>query len=551
MRARLTLLPARDYLAERSIFPEHHVEVLTGEQMRRVDRRAIEDWGIPSLLLMESAGRGVAVAVLEDFPHATSQGVVVLCGKGNNGGDGLVAARHLARLGVTPRVLLFGSAADLTGDIAQNLLAARGSGLIVEEVTDEASWTRVRGVLTQSLVVVDALLGTGVRGGPRGVLSQVIRDVNESAADVASIDLPSGVDADSAKVVGPAIGADRTYTLCRPKLPLVVEPAALHAGRWTVIPIGIPDEAVAAETPDLEWLDDEAVRSLLGRRAPQSHKGDYGHLLVVAGSPEKSGAAVLVARGALRAGAGLVTVATPASARPIVAAQQAEIMTEALAEAPSGGLSRRAPGAVAALIENRDAVAIGPGLGTSSETQGAVVAIVSRAKAPIVVDADGLNAFSAGGKRALSRLKSSAWPMVLTPHPGEAARLLETSALSVQADRLAAARTLAKRTGAVVVLKGHRTLVADPEGRVAINSRGNPGMATAGAGDVLTGVVGAFLARGLDADAASCLAVFVHGDAGDRAASDLGEDGLIASDIVRHLPASLRELAGPGHSPPW
>lgn len=527
------------------------MEVLTGEQMRRVDRRAIEAWGIPSLQMMESAGRGVAVAVLEDFRAAASEGVVVLCGKGNNGGDGLVAARHLARLGVTPRVLLFGTAADLRGDVAHNLLAARNSGLVVEEIPDEASWTQVRGVLTGPIVVIDALLGTGVRGGPRGIVSQVIRDVNESAADVASIDLPSGIDADSTKVIGPAIGADRTYTLCRPKLPLVVEPAALHAGRWTVIPIGIPDDAVAAETPDLEWLDDAVARGLLGRRVPNSHKGDYGHLLVVAGSAGKSGAAVLVARGALRAGVGLVTVATPASARPIVAAQQAEIMTEALAETPAGSLARRASSAVSELLQDRDAIAIGPGLGTSSETQSAVVSIVSRAKAPIVVDADGLNAFCHGGKRVLSRLKASAWPMVLTPHPGEAARLLGTSTPSVQEDRLASARSLAKQTGAVVVLKGHRTLVADPEGRVAINSSGNPGMATGGTGDVLTGVVGTFLARGLDGNAASRLAVFVHGDAGDRAASDLGEDGLIASDVVQYLSASLKELAGPVGPSPW
>jgi NAD(P)H-hydrate epimerase len=317
-----------------------------------------------------------------------------------------------------------------------------------------------------------------------------------------------------------------------------------------VIPIGIPDDAVAAETPDLEWLDDQAVRGWVVERAPRSHKGDYGHLLVVAGSAGKSGAAVLAARGALRAGVGLVTVATPASARPIVAAQQAEIMTEALHETPSGELSRRAPAQVAALLRERDAMAIGPGLGTSAEARGAVVSIVSRAKAPVVVDADGLNAFSSG-ERVLSRLRSSAWPLVLTPHPGEAARLLGTSVSAVQQDRLGSARSLAKRTGAVIVLKGHRTLVADPEGRVAINSRGNPGMATGGTGDVLTGVVGAFLARGLDGDAASRLAVFVHGDAGDRAASELGQEGLIASDIVQRLTTSLRELAGPGGPSPW
>ena len=527
------------------------MEVLTGEQMRRVDRRTIEDWGVPSVLLMESAGRGIAVALLEDLSEAAAHGVLVLCGKGNNGGDGLAAARHLARLGVTPRVLLFGRADDVRGDVAHNLHAARGSGLVVEEVPDEASWRQLRGLLSRPIVVVDALLGTGIKGGVRGLLTHVIRDVNDSAADVASIDLPSGLDADSAIVAGPAIGADRTYTLCRPKLPLVLEPASLHAGRWSVIPIGIPDEAVRAENPDIEWLDEEAVRGLLSARAPQAHKGTFGHLLAVAGSTGKAGAAVLLARGALRTGVGLVTVGTPASSLPVVAAQQAEIMTAALPETASGTLGRGAPAAVEKLLEERDALAIGPGLGTAAETRAAVISIVSRGKTPSVVDADGLNAFAAGGKRTLSRLRGVSWPLVITPHPGEAGRLLETSTGTVQNDRLGSARKLAETTGAVVVLKGHRTLVATPEGHVAINSRGNPGMATAGTGDVLTGIVGALLARGLDGDSAARLAVFLHGDAGDRAAAQRGEDGLIASDLVDHLPESLLELASPGEPAPW
>jgi NAD(P)H-hydrate epimerase len=527
------------------------MEVLTGEQMRRVDRRTIEEWGVPSLLLMESAGRGVAVAILQDFPQAAAHGVLVLCGKGNNGGDGLVAARHLARLGVTPRVLLFGRAEDVRGDVAHNLQAARGSGLVVEEVPDESSWRQLRGMLSRSIVVVDALLGTGIKGGVRGLLTQVIRDVNDSATDVASIDLPSGLDADSAAVAGPAIGADRTYTLCRPKLPLVMEPASLHAGRWSVVPIGIPDEAVHVENPDLEWLDDEAVRGLLSARAPQAHKGTYGHLLAVAGSTGKAGAAVLVARGALRTGAGLVTVGTPASCLPVVAAQQAEVMTTPLPETASGALARGASGAVQKLLAARDALAIGPGLGTASETRNAVISIISRGESPTVIDADGLNAFAAGGKKTLSRLQGMTWPLVVTPHPGEAGRLLDSSAASVQDDRLGSARKLAENTGAVVVLKGHRTLVATPEGHVAINSRGNPGMATAGTGDVLTGIVGALLARGLDGDSAARLAVFLHGDAGDRAAAQRGEEGLIASDLVDQLPASLLELADPGEPTPW
>jgi NAD(P)H-hydrate epimerase len=477
--------------------------------------------------------------------------VVVLCGKGGNGGDGLAAARHLARLGVTPRVILMATADDLGGDAALNLRAARGSGLLVEEVPDAASWSRIHHLLDRPVVVVDALLGTGVQGGARGLMAEVIRDVNRSAADVVAVDLPSGLDADSPLVPGPAIGADRTYTLCRPKVPIVLEPGALHAGRWSVIPIGIPDEAVAEARPEIEWLDADAARSLVRPRPDQSHKGIYGHLLAVAGSTGKSGAAVLVARGALRAGAGLVTVATPSSVLPVVAAQQAEVMTAPLPEAAPGDLGPGATERLLALLEERDALAMGPGLGTSAGTRDAVIGVIAGCRVPAVLDADALNAIAAENSAGPPRHLGSTWPRVLTPHPGEAARLLSISTASVQEDRLDAVRRLASSTGAWVVLKGHRTLVAGPGGRVSINSTGNPGMATGGMGDVLTGMIGALLARGMEPPDAARLAVFAHGDAGDRAAAARGQEGLTASDLLEALPATFRELACPGEPAPW
>ncbi len=527
------------------------MEVLTGEQMRRVDRRAIDELGVASLLLMESAGRGVAEMLLQDYPHAAAHGVLVLCGKGNNGGDGLVAARHLARLGVTPRVLLFGRFDEIRGDSAVNLQAALGSGLMVEEVADAATWGRLRLILSRPVLVLDALLGTGIKGGARGLLADVIHDLNESASDLIAVDLPSGLDADSPGVHGPAVGADRTYTLCRPKLPLVLEPGALHAGRWSVIPIGIPDEVVAAESPDLEWVDADAVRGLVSQRPPRAHKGTYGHLLAVAGGAGKAGAGVLVARGALRAGVGLVTVATGESVRPEVAVQQAEVMTEALPEGRGGGLARSAATRTTKLLAERDALAVGPGLGEDAETRATVVSLVSRRKCPAVIDADALNAFAHGGEAAIGKLRGNSWPMVLTPHPGEAARLLESTTADVQADRLTAARELASKTGAVVVLKGHRTIVVHPGGRASFNATGNPGMATAGTGDVLTGVVGALLARGMDAWDAARVGVYVHGHAGDLAASKQGEEGLIASDLVDFLPEAMTSLGEAGDWRSW
>lgn len=528
------------------------MEILTGEQMRRIDRRAIESLGIPSLILMESAGRGIADALMDEYPDAASRPIVVLCGKGNNGGDGLVAARHLARRGIRSRVLLFGSAAEISGDASVNLRAARASGLEVEEIADEATWSRVRGDLNRlGALVLDALLGTGVRGGARGLLAGVIDDVNASGAAVVAVDLPSGLDADSGEVEGPAVAATRTYTLCRPKLPLVSGPAAPRAGIWRVIPIGIPESAVAAERPDLEWLDAPAVRGLLPPRSADSHKGSYGHLLAVAGSRGKAGAAVLVARAALRSGVGLVTVATPSSSQPVVAAQQAEVMTEPLEETAAGSISYTAAERIRELLAGRDALALGPGLGTEGGTFDLVWKLAAARGAATVIDADGLNAIAAAGRPALSKLRDGERPLVLTPHPGEAARLLGSSVAGVQQNRLGAARTLARESGAVVILKGHRTVVADPAGFASINASGNPGMATAGIGDVLTGILGALLARGLAPRDACRLAVFVHGDAGDRAAACRGQEAMIAADLLDRLPEALTDLGLPGAFRPW
>ena len=519
------------------------MEILTGDQMRRIDRHTIEDLGIPGLQLMEAAGRGVADALLEDFPSAAAVGVLILCGKGNNGGDGLVVARHLSRCGVVPLVLLLAHGDDLTGDAAVNLERARESGLEVREVPDETAWANVASSLQGPRVIVDALLGTGVRGGARGLAATAIDAMNDSGAAICSVDLPSGIDADSTVVTGTAVRANRTYTLCRPKLALMLGASSTHAGVVRVIPIGIPDEAVQAERPELEWLDAVTAGTLLPSRAAESHKGSYGHLLAVAGSRGKSGAAVLLARGALRCGVGLMTVATPASTQERVAVQQAEVMTEALAETATGGLASSASASALELAASRDALALGPGLGTEADSGEAIRTIVRGAAVPLVLDADGLNAFAPKGQDCTLEAGADArW--VLTPHPGEAARLLGIGTSEVQADRLGAARKLAAASGAVVVLKGHRSLIVAPDGRVAINSSGNPGMATGGTGDVLTGAVGAFLARGLSPWDAARLATFVHGDAGDLAAKRLGLESLIATDLIAELPAALTRLNG-------
>lgn len=527
------------------------MEILTGEQMRDVDRRAIEGLGIPGLTLMEAAGMGVAHALLDDFPEALSGNLLIVCGKGNNGGDGLVAARHLARRGLHPQVLLLGREDQLRGDALINYRAAVASGVSVNEVADASAWSARRSLLDEVGLVVDAILGTGATRAPRGLVAQVIEDIVRSRAQVVSIDLPSGLSADSTEVQSTAIRAERTYTLCRPKLSLVIGRSATHAGELTVIPIGIPDHVVAAVGPHLEWLDAGAARQLLPRRDAESHKGTYGHLLAVAGGPGTSGAAVLLCRAALRCGVGLVTAATAASSLTRIAVQQAELMTEPLPETVSGSISRSSATRALDLLTQRDALALGPGLGTEPGARAAVASMVGKRRAPIVLDADGLNAFALGGARSIARLKAGRYPMVLTPHVGEAARLLGQPNSKILGDRLAAARRLVKRTGATVVLKGHRTLVASPDGSVAVNSTGNPGMATAGTGDVLTGAVGAFLAQGMSARDAARLAVYVHGAAGDRAARRFGTDGLIASDVIDELPAAIAALRKPNGATAW
>ncbi len=514
------------------------MEILTGEQMRAADRHAIDVLGIPSLDLMEAAGAGIADQLLSSVPDLREKTAVVVCGKGNNGGDGLVIARHLAVAGIPVRAIVLAEPETLSTDAAINFERARNESLDLECASDELGWERCLERIPAGALVVDALLGTGIRGAVRGLIGRVIQDLTRKGFDIVAVDLPSGLDSDSHQVVGPAIVARTTYTLCRPKPALIFEPAALQAGTWRAIPIGIPDELIGLQDSKMIWQDAASVRDLLPARAPDAHKGKFGHVLVVAGSPGRAGAAVLSARGALRGGAGLVTVACPASIRGEIAVQQAELMTEPLLESSEGWLSAGSAARVQDLLGQCDALAIGPGLGTDPETAKAIRVLTVSARRGTVIDADGLNALALDPE-SLLQLRDAAAPRILTPHPGEAARLLGVTTQEIQADRLAAVRTLAERSGAVVVLKGHRTLVAKTDGTVAVNPTGNPGMATAGSGDVLTGLLAALLARGLDAFAAARLGVFLHGDAGDRTAQRLGQDAMTASDILADLSAAF------------
>ena len=509
------------------------MRVLDTAQMREADRRTIEEIGIPSITLMENAGRRVADVMASVFDDLAESSVAILCGRGSNGGDGFVAARALRRRGADVAVFLLGLTADVRGDARTNLDALANLDVTVTEVPDGAAWTGLRLDVAACDVIVDAILGTGLNRPLEGMLPAVVDDVNAALAPVVAVDLPTGLSADSHRPIGPAIDADLTVTLAAPKIPLVFTPGSTFAGDVHVAEIGIPErviDGVAGQRLDL--VTPGMVAALVPDRAEDAHKGSCGHVLIVAGSLGRTGAAGLAGIGALRSGAGLVTVAVPRSCVPTVAALAPEFMTLPLEEEAEGVVGAGALDTV--LAAPCDVIAAGPGLGAGAGAAGLVRGLLERARVPLVLDADALNVCS-GHAEWLGDRPREAGDVVLTPHPGEMARLRGCTAQEVQHERLATARGMAAEHGVHVVLKGARTIVAAPDGSAAVNITGNPGLATGGAGDVLTGVTAAWLAQ-LPHTADACrVAVFLHGLAADIAAREHGEAGLIASDVAAAL----------------
>lgn len=513
--------------------------VFTAEEMRRLDARAVTELGIPGAVLMENAGRNAAHAILERLGRrARGARVAVVCGKGGNGGDGFVVARWLRRAGARPSVWTVAPAAEIRGDAALKLGALRRAGLRPRLVADEAA---VRESLRRADLVVDALLGTGARGAASGLTARMIELINGCGRPVVALDVPSGAPADGEAAAGPVVRAEMTVTFAGLKRGLLLGPCAPHAGQVRVVPIGVPDAEVARGITTF-LLGPEDVAPHLPPRPRDAHKGTYGHLLVIGGALGKTGAAALAAAAAMRSGVGLVTVAVPRRQQPVVAGLVLESMTEPLPETAGGALAAEAVAAVTALAARRDAVAIGPGLGLEDATAEAARCLVRDLPQPMVVDADALSALA--GHLAL--LREARGPRCLTPHPGEMARMLGSGVADVQRDRIATVRDLAVASGQHVVLKGALSVIGDPDGRVFINPTGNPGMASGGMGDVLTGMVGALLARRLPAGAALCSAVYLHGLAGDQAAARMGEEALIASDVIAALPEAFRAMGAAG-----
>lgn len=469
--------------------------------------------GTPGKVLMDRAGLAVARRAA-----TLSRRVLLLAGKGNNGGDAIVAARHLAAMGCEPTLALFCRHADLTGDPLAHFQELGNVPVLELPNLDQLATLRAE-------VIVDGLLGTGLTGDVRDPVASVIRFVNEQPAKVIAIDLPSGLDSDTGEVHGVCVRADVTVTMGLPKIGLLRPSATDWVGAIEVADIGFPSEFAAEIPSEVELLTATDVRALLPRRRRSTHKGDYGHLLVIAGSEGYTGAPVLCAHAAARSGVGLVTLAVPREVYPIVAANcPPEVMPRPMDRLGS--------------LADFDAVALGPGLGQAPETQRAVLNWMSSCPRPMVVDADGLNALA----RNLSLLNTLNVPLVLTPHPGEMSRLAGKSIREIQADRWEAARGFARGYGIVLALKGAGTVVTDKSGRLWINSTGNPGMAKGGVGDALTGVIGALLAQGLPALDAARAGVFVHGRAGDIARDHCGERALLASDLILNLGPAFAEV---------
>ena len=509
------------------------MKIVTSAEMREIDRVTSERFGVPSLTLMENAGTAVAEFTPAHYPEARR--IAIVCGKGNNGGDGFVAARKLADAGREVDTILLADPAELRGDAAEMFRKLRRAPVVVRSPED----LKQNSQLLNCEVLIDAILGTGFRPPVSGLYAEAIAAINTLKVPVVAVDIPSGADADAmGEQVGVVCRADAIVTFTAPRPAHIF--GALSSGPTVIAPIGSPEQAIVSEL-QLNLITAREIAPLIGPRPPASNKGNFGHVLVVGGSLGKAGAAAMAGMSALRAGAGLSTVATAKSVLRTVAGFHPEVMTEPLEETDAGTISMRALeyGRMDALAQGKTVLAVGPGISRHPETSEFVRTVVAKSKAPVVLDADGLNAY----ENRAAELPGLGRPLVITPHPGEMARLIKSTPAAVQQDRINIARSFAREHDVIVVLKGHRTLVADRSGLIWVNTTGNPGMATGGTGDILTGMVAGLMAQNPQRIFEAVIAaVHLHGLAGDVARESVGEPSLVASDLIRTLPEAMRRV---------
>ena len=507
------------------------MKIVSSSEMREIDRASSEKFAVPSLTLMENAGAAVAEYALSHYPQAKFFGVI--CGKGNNGGDGFVAARKLGEAGKQVQVLLLADPKELKGDAAEMFRKLPESATIASS-HEQFKSEKARRVF-ECDVLLDAILGTGFRPPVRGLYADAIHALNSTEQPVIAIDIPSGADADlMGEQTGTVARADGIVTFTAPRPAHVF--GTLTRGATVISPIGSPDEAITSSL-QLNLITPRSFASFLEPRPAASNKGSFGHVLVIGGSRGKAGAAAMAGMSVLRAGAGLVTIATAKSVLNTVAGFHPEVMTEPLAETADGTIALTASRRISQLSEGKTVLAIGPGISRNPQTANLVRTLIKKRTLPTVLDADGLNAFEGHAKE----LDGRKVPLVLTPHPGEMARLLNITVPAVQHDRINVARKFAREHHLILVLKGHRTLVASPDGEVWVNTTGNPGMATGGTGDILTGMVAGLVAQDPDRVLEAVIAaVHLHGLAGDVARETMGENSLVATDLIRSLPEAFR-----------
>ena len=514
------------------------MEILTAKEMREIDRKAIEDYGIPGPVLMENAGIQTIIALEEKFHNVSQKRVAVFAGKGNNGGDGAVVARHLFNKGVKIEIFLFAKKEDTSPDSKINLNIAQKMGIPIHEIKRFVQLKSFKNQLIHSHIFIDALLGTGITPPVKGVLQSAIPFLNDLKKFTLSIDIPSGLSSDHGNVEGEVVRADMTVTFCRPKRCHLLYPAAEYVGKLKVIDISIPVKIVADENIKVHTIEKEDIRFLFKERKPASHKGTYGHLLIIGGSSGKGGAPAMAALSALRIGTGLVSLAVPQSVNASIEMNPLEVMSIPLPETKKGCVDSAAKETLIESIKGKSALLIGPGIATQQETIELLLTIIPEIKVSLVIDADGLNCLS-GHLDVLKSLKS---PVIITPHPGEMSRLTGKSVNEIQTDRIGIAQGFASEYEAIVVLKGASTVIAFPDGNTHINTTGNPGMATAGTGDVLAGIAAGLLAQKVSPEDALKAAVYLHGLAGDRVSEQKSQTSLIAGDLIEVIPSILKEL---------
>lgn len=513
------------------------MRIVTPKQMREIDRIAIEEYGISGIVLMENAGRRVAAEVLK-LPGGRKNHAVLLAGKGNNGGDVMVAARHLFNNGLSIKVFLIGEYRQVVGDAGINAGILGRMGISVSTVSAKKDLRKLEEALQWGQVVVDGIFGTGLNGEAGGIYLDIIESVNSSSCTVVSVDIPSGIHGQTGQICGDCIHASMTVTFGYPKSGLLQYPGAEYVGRLIVADISIPTGIVSGIEPIMCMLTKEYVSGIIPDRKPDTHKGSYGRAVIIGGSEGMTGAVVMASMGCLKSGAGLVKAALPGGLNYVIENRLTEAMSVPLGQGTSLKIDSQTQSRLTDILSWAHAVALGPGMGVDGDRAKVLEFVLTETQVPLVLDADALNCLALD----LKLLDKKSGPVIVTPHPGEMARLVGSDTGEIQKDRIAAARAFSEKWDTVTVLKGANSVIADPQGNIYINTSGNPGMSTGGSGDVLTGIIASFIAQGIEPVKAACAAAYIHGRAADLLAGEMGMYGMTASGLAHYIPMAIKEI---------